>query len=738
MPYVVLKGDFRWWYRWIVNEFGTAGMEVKELYFKKNQSTRFKLGRKKIKGKNGRIMIMKKVKIIIYTLCFVLVALTTFQHKVLAEYRSDSARIKIILSHNEENTQDTPHTTQSTIIVGNKPFRTVGMLTPDYITEPITSLGTSTPWSQTLDGVETVDGRIVNGVTLRHTITHYGTYHTANHRSYRFYWNIDLEQVEGQHVDIQRRTITIDYSWVRTGGRWVITGTERTILDGGEYAVNLETFYAPKINEKYPLQPMSSTPRYTTFVDLGTTLNINQILSETTPFDYLFNIDTVHSGATNQLLNWVDKTGTELPPPGHYHLESISGEPMNNAGLITGIGKTTWLQRVTDFDGDSTEFERDVTIQTDKKPNINLVYDDGDLAGTPFTDGTANGGIDGWSNVPLRAVVHSKNDDDSYVVDGYYFNQINDDQGGIAHGDNQKEPASRVYATETVGTNVTGVMVDDAKTTELSVTTDPVSMKIDRTNPVAAASYDSDTDTLINQSEDDLSGLQMTKVAIVSPGDPAPAETAYRDFSEWQSLVNGNRQYDIYVIATDKAGNTATTTLTNQFLRGGTTNLEISKTVVGKYGAYHKPFEVTVVLEDDQGMAVNGAYTVSSSLVDVADYTLTFVNGAGVVYLKHGETISIQGIPVGYKYTVKETDEAITVGDSVYSVTYNGAPSATGVTAVLDGSAAQVEIKNIRETIPDTGIEENRGTLLLGSTLILLVFLIALNRYCDKKRRYQL
>jgi len=691
-----------------------------------------------MKGKNGRIMIMKKVKIII---CILLVMYTTDVQNVFAERGPGVIPVPVTMNWTSQGSgllsqySRVVHITVGDETVHAYQFEDLSVTANDMLVGTRTS-GIASNWIYNL---RLPDGRVFPHYYLFREVITTISENTPGVRVRDMSIRINLTPTNNWPPPDTWVTYHVSATYEYVNSRWVKQGdvyANSGII--GSFYFDTELSYAPIIDGNLPVPESSTTSSYTANIPTGTMQPLTHQLEQNITLSDLNENITVESGATNRTLTDTAKAVVGTPQNELYVLTDLGGQPMNNGSLITGIGKTTWLQRVTDFDGDSTEFERDVTIQTDKKPNINLVYDDGDLAGTPFTDGTANGGVDGWSNVPLRAVVHSKNDDDSYVVDGYYFNQINDDQGGIAHGDNQKEPASKVYATETAGTNVTGVMVDDAKTTELSATTEPVSMKIDMTNPVAAASYDTDTDTLINQSEDDLSGLQMTKVAIVSPGDPAPAETAYRDFSEWQSLVNGNRQYDIYIIATDKAGNTATTTLTNQFLRGGATNLEISKTVVGKYGAYHKPFEVTVALEDDQGIAVNGAYTVSSSLAGVADYTLTFVNGVGVVYIKHGETISIQGISVGYKYTVKETDEVITVGDSLYSVTYNGGASATGVTAVLDGSSAQVEIKNIRETIPDTGIEENRGTLLLGSTLILLVFLIALNRYCDKKRRYQL
>ena len=447
------------------------------------------------------------------------------------------------------------------------------------------------------------------------------------------------------------------------------------------------------------------------------------------------NTFSVHSGYTNRLLTLEHTNDTMLPTSQGYALINVSGAPMNDGTHVTGIGKTRWKQRVTDFDGDSTEFERDVTITTDKRPNILIAYATGDLENTPFTDGTANGGINGWSNIPLKATVHTKNTDNTYIVDGYYFNQLNDELGGITHGGGQKDDASTVYNSNTSGMWLTGVMVDNAKTTELSATTEPVTIKIDMDNPIAAVSYNTATDTLINDSSDALSGLQTTKVAIVSAGAAAPAESDYEDFSEWQSFISENGQYDIYVLAIDNAGNKATATLSNQLLTGLGTSLEVSKTVVGKYGDYNKRFEVTVTLKDDADNPVNATYTARSSVAATGDFQVTFANGVAIIHVTHGETVAIQGLSNGYTYTVKETDVAVTQGNSPYQVTYNGNASETGITNTLGAATAQVAIENTRETIPDMGIFEESHKFAIGSAVLLFASLIITITICERKRK---
>jgi len=593
--------------------------------------------------------------------------------------------------------------------------------------------GASGPHATPIPNTTSRDGS-VDGNTIVHGQFIYTLTTWSSGGSIQIRYNLDaIEYPDGEILNsVFSRTHTIGLTY--SSGVVTATSSPGRFQTGALVYFANRTWHAPIINGVRPVEVESAVPGYITSVDLGSTIDIVCNLEDNQQYNPLYGIATVKSGFYEQLLDWVNHTATELPPAGHYHLRSVSGEPMNDGTHITGIGKSVWRQRVTDFDGDSTEFDRDVTIRTENKPNIILVYDTGDLEGTPFTDGTANGGVNGWSNVPLKALVHTDNGAGNLIVDGYYFNQLNDNHGSISHGNAQKTVAEKQYDTETDGTNVTGVMVDVAKTTELSATTDPVTLKIDLTNPIAGVHYNTGTETLINDSSDALSGLQSTQVAIVQAGEQPPADTDYHDFSNWQSLIGGNGHYDIYIIATDNAGNKATTMLANQLLSGSSSSLEISKTVSGQYGSYHKEFEVTISLEDEQGNAVNDTYAVSSSLVDVNDYTVTFTNGKGIISIKHDETISMQGLPTGYTYTVKETDIAVVNGNALYDVTYNGVSSDTGVTGVLDGSATQVAIRNVRDSVPDMGIADTQSILFVGSSLLLLTLLSATFVYCNKKK----
>ena len=432
-----------------------------------------------------------------------------------------------------------------------------------------------------------------------------------------------------------------------------------------------------------------------------------------------------HSGTP---LQFEDSEFFEVPSEGYYALYQAGGGPLLfSNGTIGAIGIFNQHQTVMDSDGDATHFTRVLIVKTRTAPTVVLRYADGDLESEVFSDGTLNGGVEGWSNRSLIASLASE------VQYGPYYTKIIDDEGREFYGETHRSPAELRFDNNTVGTDVTGVLVDDAKTIELSETATPVTLKIDKDSPIAGAS--ADNGMLINESRDELSGMQATKVAIVKTGETPPDASVYEDFGDWQTFVVGEGQYDVYIIAIDKAGNKGTTTLTNQFLRGTTTDLEISKTVSGEYGSYHKAFEITITLKDTEEAPVNAAYSVTSNLADVTDYTITFTNGEGKVYVKHNETITIKGLLVGHTYTVRETDVTITDASSLYDVAYNGVVSEHGVTARLESSLAQVFIENVRDVIPETGIEENGGKIIMGGTLVLLASLIVLMFYCDRKKK---
>jgi hypothetical protein len=224
-----------------------------------------------------------------------------------------------------------------------------------------------------------------DGLTTGDTVVggHFVYYRTAWETGGAFaitYYVTSIEYPDGETLyNVFSRSHTVNFT--RVSGVVTALSAPGRIQTGALVYFADRTWHAPIINGVRPVEVESTVPGYVTSVDLGSTIDIIFNLEDNQQYNPLYGITTVESGFYEQLLDWVNHTANELPPAGHYHLRSVSGEPMNNGTHITGIGKTTWRQRVTDFDGDSTEFDRDVTIRTENKPNIILVYDTGDLEG---------------------------------------------------------------------------------------------------------------------------------------------------------------------------------------------------------------------------------------------------------------------------------------------------------------------------------------------------------------------
>ena len=136
-----------------------------------------------------------------------------------------------------------------------------------------------------------------------------------------------------------------------------------------------------------------------------------------------------------------------------------------------------------------------------------------------------------------------------------------------------------------------------------------------------------------------------------------------------------------------------------------TYRLTVSKTVTGALGDRDKLFEFKLTLNDAAGKPINGSfsYTGASTVDGVAapaDGTLNVTAGAAAFRLKHGQSITIAGLPPQCVYTVTEPD-AGTDGYDV-SITVNG-QAAESAAGTLTADAA-VAFTNSREPATPTGI----------------------------------
>ena len=89
--------------------------------------------------------------------------------------------------------------------------------------------------------------------------------------------------------------------------------------------------------------------------------------------------------------------------------------------------------------------------------------------------------------------------------------------------------------------------------------------------------------------------------------------------------------------------------------------LTVEKTVEGADGDKEKAWEFTIELKNADGMALNGNFPYKGGSIEGVDQppddTLTFDSaGKATIRLKHGQKITIEGIPVNATYTVTETE----------------------------------------------------------------------------------
>lgn len=136
-------------------------------------------------------------------------------------------------------------------------------------------------------------------------------------------------------------------------------------------------------------------------------------------------------------------------------------------------------------------------------------------------------------------------------------------------------------------------------------------------------------------------------------------------------------------------------------------NLDVTKKVAGTAANTNDEFAFTVQLE-----GVTGEYTVV--LPDGTEATTT--NQAWTGKLKHGQTVEIENLPVGAKYTVSETD-------TNYNESYvvNGGDSKEGLTTgkqEVSKNGNNVTFTNEKGFIPQTGITANTLPFAAGAVVV--------------------
>ena len=114
-------------------------------------------------------------------------------------------------------------------------------------------------------------------------------------------------------------------------------------------------------------------------------------------------------------------------------------------------------------------------------------------------------------------------------------------------------------------------------------------------------------------------------------------------------------------------------------------SITIRKTVSGNMGDVNKTFKFTVTLDQGFGSVPAGATTDGN--------TLTF-------YLKHGESITIEDVPIGSKVTIQEESGVYTAAAEL-----NDEELTNWEFTVADNEPDQVDVNNTYNVTVDTGID---------------------------------
>lgn len=166
----------------------------------------------------------------------------------------------------------------------------------------------------------------------------------------------------------------------------------------------------------------------------------------------------------------------------------------------------------------------------------------------------------------------------------------------------------------------------------------------------------------------------------------------------------------------------------------GYLGLSLSKTVVGEYGDRTKDFTFTLNLTapstESNTSKTFEAYVVNGTQTTKLDNNLGY--GDNTVYLSHGETIKVYGLPAGTKYTLTETEE------TDYTASY----VIDSGTSTSSNQTNQVTIGNAASTVAFTNTYDDNSVtptgIIINNLPFVLMVVIAgsgLALYVVSKRR---
>ena len=151
-------------------------------------------------------------------------------------------------------------------------------------------------------------------------------------------------------------------------------------------------------------------------------------------------------------------------------------------------------------------------------------------------------------------------------------------------------------------------------------------------------------------------------------------------------------------------------------------SLTITKTVTGKLGDRDKGFTFKITLKDASDNDLTGSYSYTGGVLNnvqgVTPPTSATMKSGDTITLKHGQTITIQGLPAGTKYTIQETNAAA----DGYTTKINDVTSSdyTATGTVQDNATQVVNFVNERDGTVPTGIMIDSFPWMMAAGLCLL------------------
>ena len=216
------------------------------------------------------------------------------------------------------------------------------------------------------------------------------------------------------------------------------------------------------------------------------------------------------------------------------------------------------LSSLYPFDDSFTSVSRTITVRTMLNPTLQIIYSNNAHAALvgniydPILPLACNG-ESGWTKEPLDIFI------DTGAIVGTFDTLLTlPDFVTTATNMAATRTNYHIESINALGTPISGVLTGVGDASNLLSGTVNGFVKIDKTNPMPAATHISGYN-FTDDSTDSLSGISLTRpgeIALTATGGPQPMSGDFNLFDAIPPVSDGT--YDVWVSATDKAGNTAT------------------------------------------------------------------------------------------------------------------------------------------------------------------------------------